>query len=280
MIESILDAQQRCGDVENGLLVGDATLFDDRLEPVDLTIDIRAQSAQPEHAECIADPLEEFELGHEIRRLVHAGADKNVEHVLNPAQIFLDRRGNRLHQLDAGRRQGLARKFNLLVARQQLGEVECSTNFTDALAGSSRPCDVKKEIVQQIIDRIRIESGSAVIDEALDLPIGLAEQTLQCDGCLEPAVLQRLEDAAGYPPQLMDIVTRGRALKCRGGRSQGFEMALHVTTFDPPEQRELKLRPQAGGYRYGILATAFSRLGFCSASVRRQIQQQQRAFRQ
>ena len=137
---------------------------------------------------------------HEFGRLVHAGADEDIQHVLDPREILFDRRGNRLHQLDARRREGLPGVLHLLVARQQFGEIKRRTNLADAFAGGARSRNVIKQVVEEIVDRVLVEGLDALVDHELDLPVRLRQQALQRNRRFEPAILQRLEHAAGHPP--------------------------------------------------------------------------------
>ena len=63
---------------------------------------------------------------------------------------------NGLHQLDARRRQRLARLLDLLVARQQLRQIERRANIADALAGSAGTRDVVQQVIQQVVDRMLV----------------------------------------------------------------------------------------------------------------------------
>ena len=103
LVEPVLDAQQCGRDIENDLFAGNAAAFDDRFEPVDFAIDVAAKLAESQHAERVTDLLQQLELRNEFRRLVHSRADEDVQHVLDPGEIFLDRGGDRLHELDARR---------------------------------------------------------------------------------------------------------------------------------------------------------------------------------
>ena len=103
----------------------------------------------------------------------------------------------------------------LLVTRQQLGQIEGGTDFADAFARRARARNVVKKVVQQVVDRVLVERFNALVDQPLDLAIGLPKQPFQRDRGFQPAVLQRLEHAADDPPKLVHIVPGGRAFECR-----------------------------------------------------------------
>ena len=67
----------------------------------------------------------------------------------------------------------------LLVAGQQLCQIECRPNLTDPLSGVRRTSHVVKKIVQQIRDRVVVERFYTFIDHQLHLPVGLTEQPLE-----------------------------------------------------------------------------------------------------
>src|SRR5690606_15038269 len=268
----------RGSDVEYRLLVAAAAAHD-RLQALDLAVDVDAELAQPEHAQRVADLLQKIELRHEVGGFLHARADVDVQHVLDPAEVLLDRARDRPHELDAGGREALARVLHLLVARQQLRQVEGRAYLPDALAGRARARDVVEEIVQQVGDGMLVESLGPFVDQELDAAVGLPEQPLERDRGLEPAVAQRLEHGTRDPPELVHVVA-GRALLERlHHRRERLQVLLLVPALDPPEQRELELRAELRGYPDGILAARLA-LAFAGLPRRRQVEQQQRAFGQ
>ena len=103
--------------------------------------------------------------------------------------------------------------FDLFVAGQQLGKIERGTNLADALAGVARTSDVIKQVVQEIGDGMIVESLCAFVDHQFYLPVRLPEQALQGNRRFQPAILQRFEDAAHDPPELVHVVAIGRVLQ-------------------------------------------------------------------
>ena len=210
---------------------------------------------------------------HEFGRLVHAGADEDIQHVLDPREILFDRRGNRLHQLDARRREGLPGVLHLLVARQQFGEVKRRTNLADAFARGARSRNVIKQVVEEIVDRVLVEGLDALVDHELDLPVRLRQQALERNRRFEPAILQRLEHAAGHPPQLVHIIACSRVFQRGGNFRERFQVLLRVATLDPSEQRQLEFRSQAPGHGNRVLRARLGPRHGGLAAARRQVQQ-------
>ena len=128
----------------------------DRLQVAGLALHLVAQVAEAEHAERIGDLLQQLELRRQLVDLRAALAHEDVERVLHAAEVFLDRRGDRLHQLDGRRRQALARLLDVIVDRQQLGQAERRAHGGDARPGAARARDVVQKIVEQL-ERRRID---------------------------------------------------------------------------------------------------------------------------
>ena len=280
LFESILDSQQCRSDIENDLFVGDAATFHDAPEATDFPVDVAAQLPEPEYPQRVTDLFQQLELRHEFGRLVHARADEDVEDVLDAAQVLANRRADSPHESCARRRQRFAGIFDLLVARQQFGQVERGADLADAFPGSARAGDVIKQVVDQVVDRVFFEGEQALIDDVLDLPVRLTEQPLDRDRGFETAVTQGLEHAADDPPQLVHVVAGRRMLQRGGNFRQGIDMPGVFAALDPPEQRKLELRSQASRHQHRVFARAVAGPRPVARTGRRKVEQQQGAFRQ
>ncbi len=80
--------------------------------------------------------------------------------------------------------------LDLFVARQQFGKIKRSTNLADTLAGCRRTGYVVQEVVEEIVDRVPVERLDTLVNDAFDLPVALAEKTLERYRGLQPAILQ------------------------------------------------------------------------------------------
>ena len=190
LLKPVFDPQKCRRDIENDLVVGDAATFDDRFQPIDFAVNITAQLTKAQDTQRIADLLEEFELRHKLGRFVHARAYENVEHILHSTQVFTDRGANGLHEFGTWRGQRFARIFYLFIPRQQLGQVERRADLTDACTGSGGTSDVVQKVIQEIVDRVPFVSEQALVNDILQLPIGLTQQAFQCDRRFESTALQ------------------------------------------------------------------------------------------
>ncbi len=125
-----------------------------------------------------------------------------------------------------------------------------------------------------------VKSLDPFVDQQLDLPVRLTQQSLQCDRGFEAAVLQRLEYAADNPPELVHIIAFRCALERLDHTRQGLQMAFRVCSLDPAQKCKLELRPQLGGKGYRVIAAQLAFAFAFGLALRREIQQQQGAFRQ
>ncbi len=136
--------------------------------------------------------------------------------------------------------------LDLFVPRQQFGKIEGGSDLADPRTCRTRTRNVVKQVVQQVVDGVLVESVDALVDHALDLPVGLSEQALQRDGCLQPAILQGFQNATRNPPKLVHVVAwRGVFQRC-DDFGKRVEMVAGVSTLDPPQQRKLEFGSQPG----------------------------------
>jgi len=202
VVEAILDAYQRGRDRDEGVLLGRRAARDDVGEARKLALDLLAYRAEAQHRERVADLLEEIDLRRELLGRP-AFSRVEVERVLDAAEVLLDRSGDRAHEADGRRGKRLALLLDRLVDREQLAEAERAADRVDAFAASGRSRHVIKEVVQEL-DRGRAGVGLLALGvEALQLAVGVAEQSLDGDARLEPARAQRIEQRARDPPELV-----------------------------------------------------------------------------
>ena len=170
--------------------------------------------------------------------------------------------------------------FDLLVARQQFSQVERRADLADTLARRARSRDVVQQVIEQIIDRMLIESLDAIVDDAFDLAVGLAQQAFQCDRSIEAAVVQRLEHAANDPEELVHVVACCCLLEISRHGRQRFQVPLIIATLDPAEQGKLEFRPQPGRDCDRVLARTLALLGLLARLRGGQVEEQQCALGQ
>ncbi len=143
IVERGFDIQKRAGDIEQRAFVDRATivghLFDDRA----LFADDFARHAETEHAERVADAIEDFGLAREIGRIRIARAQENIERFLDAQQIFLDRDRNRVQKIAVVARHRALRVLQFFLRRQQRVEAigRAHVARTRAFAPSNARCN-------------------------------------------------------------------------------------------------------------------------------------------
>ena len=91
LVQRGVDVKQCTGDIEQRAFVGAAIANHDRAQRVPLLLHDIAGDAETEHAEGIGYAREGFGLRLQAGDVALAGAQMQVERVLDPKQVFLDR---------------------------------------------------------------------------------------------------------------------------------------------------------------------------------------------
>ncbi len=279
LVEAVLDLDQRRGHAQQRALARGRPRIHYALQVARLALHFVAQVAEAEHAERIGDLLQQLQLRSQLVDLRAALAHEDVERILHATQVFLDRRGDGLHQLDGRSRQAFARLFDAIVDRQQLGQPERRTHGGDARSGAARTRDVVEKVVEQL-ERRRIDVAAfALLIETLHLAIGMTEQALDRGAAFQPAFAQGFEHRADYPPQLEHRLRRRNLFELLRGARQDFEVLFDALALDPAEQAELKARPELARPLRDRQRFA-RRRDRIRLLVGAEIQQQQRSFRE
>ena len=181
------------------------------------------------------------------------------------------------------------------ISRTEGADSDSRSCSTDSSTGSSSPRrnelrtasmrtprvrrarDVEQQVVEQL-DRRRAGVGLlALVVEALQLAVGVAEQALDGDARLEPVGAQRVEQRAGDPPELVHRRRRRDRFHAVRDLGQRVQAAVAALAADEPEQAGLEAG--AGGAPIAITvsfasgapaasaAGAFSELRLSESSV-------------
>jgi hypothetical protein len=133
IVEGGFDIEQRPGDVEQGVLFRRLATGDDPFEQLLLVEHHPTRHAKTQHAERVANPVECVGLRREVVGIGAAGAQEQVQRILDAQQVFLDRGADGVEQgpVVAGQRATRVLEFGL--ARHQLVEPVDLTQFEHAL---------------------------------------------------------------------------------------------------------------------------------------------------
>ncbi len=116
VVQGVVDVNQRAGHVQQVVLVGRALPAGDAVDYLALFLDHAARSVQAQHAERLADAVQRFRLGLQAGHIGQAGAQVQVECVLDPQQVFLQCDRDGVQQGAVAPRQAAARMFEFCVA--------------------------------------------------------------------------------------------------------------------------------------------------------------------
>ena len=133
IVERGFDVEQRAGDVEQCAFVDRAAVVGHLLDDRALFADDLARHAEAEHAERVADAVEDFGLARQIGRVRVLAAQEDVERFLDAQQVFLDRDRHRVEQVAVVARHRALRVLQLLLRRQQCIEAIRRAHFAGAI---------------------------------------------------------------------------------------------------------------------------------------------------
>jgi hypothetical protein len=117
----------------------------------------------------------------------------------------------------------------------------------------------------------------------LDLPVGLAQQPLQCGAALDPVRPHRFQKCANHPPQLEHRLRGCDLLQLLGHLRENFEILYRAFAANIAQQADLEARPQPARplrHRGGGFAALLRLLLRLRRLVGLEVEEQQRAFGQ
>ena len=200
IVERGVHVQQRAGHVEQGALVGGAAALGDVVHRVALLQHHGAGHAQAHHAEGVADPGERLDLRAQFAGIGLIGAQVQVERVLDPQQVFLDRRGHGVEQGAVAAAEAAAGVFEFGLAGQVRGEFEGLAQVVQR----RMPAVAVGDVVQQLAGRFgrgfAARRAEAVVGQHLPgFALDSAERLAQRPGRGQGAVAQRMGHRRGDP---------------------------------------------------------------------------------
>ena len=121
VVQRMVDVDQRTGHVQQVGFVRGTLAAGDAVHDLALLLDQAAGGLQSDHAEGFADPVQRLRLRLQRGHVGEAGAQVQVQRVLDPQQVFLERRGHRVQQRPVAPGEAAARvlEFGLAGLLQQ-----------------------------------------------------------------------------------------------------------------------------------------------------------------
>ena len=299
VVERCIHVEQGAGDVEQRALAGRLFAARDGVQRLALLQHDVAGHAQAEHAQGIGDIGQFGGLGLQ-RGGVAAGAQVQVQRVLDPQQFLLDHPADGVEQVAVAAGQAAARMVELGLARRVHLEVECIAQRVQRRM--RRPC--LGDEVQQLAGRflaghaLRVRGRGLVLVRLAHGAGDAGERTAQGVAGRQGAVAQRgggrrqhpQHAAGGFVAGVLEQVGRGRGQRRRVGRRGLFrpcrqrlvEARLRrshpVLALGPRQRRGLRhlVRQRAAEVRREQHALAQDRRAARGADVVEQRQQHDR----
>jgi hypothetical protein len=222
LVETVFDLDERRRHAQQRAFGRLGLLRDDGLQVRGFGLHLIAQLAEAEHAKRIGDLFQQVQLRRQLIDLRAALAHEDIERVFDAAQVFLDRRGDGLHQLDRGRGQAFARLLDSIVDRQQFGQAEGGADGRHARTVGAGASDVVQQVVQQFERRRIGVARFAQLVQTFHFTVGLTEQTFDGGAAFQAAFSQRFEYRADDPPQLENSLRSRNVLELLRGTRQNF----------------------------------------------------------
>ncbi|OHE85264.1 MAG: hypothetical protein A2190_02835 [Lysobacterales bacterium RIFOXYA1_FULL_69_10] len=200
LVQGRIDVEQCTGDVQQRGLVGGALAGDDLVHRVALLQHHAARYAQAHHAERVADAAQRIDLRAQLVDVGLAGAQVQVQRILDPQQVFLDRRRNRVQKRAVAAAQAAAGVLQLRLAGALGVQVE---GVTQAGQRGVRIGAVGR-VVQQLPGRLGrgLAARAAEVVAFQHLPafaLDAAKGLAQGAGRFDRAVSQRSSHRRGDP---------------------------------------------------------------------------------
>ena len=200
VVQRGVDVQQRTGDFQQRGLVGLALAVDDFAHRIALLQHEAARQSQPEHAERVGHVLQAFGLRLELGRVVLGRAQIQVQLVLHPQQVFLDRGRDGVEQRAVTTRDAAAGMVEFGFGRLQRIQIEHFAQLHQRRVHRFAVRDVIEQLpggFERGVRARRIEA--ALLEDAAGFAVDAGERLAQAGIDRERTIAQRGGDHRGHP---------------------------------------------------------------------------------
>ena len=221
-IQRCVHVQQRAGDIQQRVLAGGAVAAHDRVHRVALVEHHRTRHAKAEHAERVGHLVEHFDLRLQPGRAARAGAQVQVERILDPQQVFLHRRRNGVQQRAIAAAQAAAGMGDFVLAGRGLLKLEGRAQLAQRGMVAVAAGDVEQHLAGRLQRQLRACERVLSARVAPGLANHAGKRLAQAGTGLDRAVGDRLHHPLGdpqHPPH--GFVTGTRKPGLDGGRESG-----------------------------------------------------------
>ena len=281
VVQRGFDVEQRAGDVEQRRFGGRALAAGDAVQRLALVLHHAARDAKTQHAEGVAHPVQHVGLRLQPGGVGAGVAQMQVQRVLDPQQVFLDRARHGVKQRAVVAGHAAAGVRQLFLARHQRGQAEHVLQLAHAPVVGVHVGDEIQQRAGEFARRIDAERGFAGLGQALDLAFHLADGLAQLLRGLEGLHAQGFQHAGRDPEQAAGLFLRGDGHQPVADLGEAGDAGVGLDAAEPAEQRGLELRAQLTRH----LAQLQLRQGLGRAAGRgrqrtRQVRGEQRALGQ
>ena len=237
VVQRGVDVQQRTGDFQQRGLVGLALAVDDFAHRIALLQHEAARQSQPEHAERVGHVLQAFGLRLELGRVVLGRAQIQVQLVLHPQQVFLDRGRDGVEQRAVTTRDAAAGMVEFGFGRLQRIQIEHFAQLHQRRVHRFAVRDVIEQLpggFERGVRARRIEA--ALLEDAAGFAVDAGERLAQAGIDRERTIAQRGGDHRGHPQHAPVRFVGGVREQGFGREMQAFGIARRAR-FRPRLQR-------------------------------------------
>ena len=244
LLEGVLQRQHGGGHAHQVVLGQGQLALGHLRQHLELILQQAALQPKADHAQGVGHLLETLDQRLEALHLRVLLAHEHVQGVLDPRQILEQHRGDGAQQFGVGAGQIGAGVLQGTGIGQDLVEPEGFLHFPGAIVRRLGGGHVVEQVLEQFVGRLAGQGHVAVVDDALDLAIELAEQQLHRHRAVEPAVAQALHQAAGHPQQAVDLLLASRLAQLFDDLADALEAAAAVLVPEPAEQAQVIVMAQ------------------------------------
>ena len=226
VVQRGVDVQQCAGDFQQCGLVGLALAVDDVLHRVALLLHEAAREAEAEHAEGVGHALQALGLRAQFGRVLLGGAQVEVELVLDPQQVFFDRRGHGVQQRAVAPGDAAAGVVEFGFGGLERVQLEHLAQLLQRRVVGFGVGDVEQQLARGLHRGIGARGAeTALLEQAAALAVDAGEHLAQAGAGRQRAIAQSIGDQRGDPQHAALRIVGGAGQQRLDGEVQAFGIA-------------------------------------------------------
>ena len=239
-----LDIQQRTGHIHQHRVVRLTLAEGQGMYHVDLVEDHLARLAKAEHRQGIGDLLERRQQGIQLGHLLAVAAHEQVEAVLDPHQLLAQGAHHRTHGVAVGTGQARALFVDHAAVGQGVVEAVLFLEGADARRLRRRLGHIEQQVLGQFVRSGLVDAVGALVDQALELLVHLAQQGTHRSTVDHAAIGQALDHAGSDLPQRAERRLLAQGLETSEDARHVAQVGGQVLAADHADQGHLQHLPQ------------------------------------